>query len=138
MSNLRIPLLPYAGTSGWSGSDTSRARAVRADSDGTTSAHQRQAISSLSWRGSDGVTWRELADEYGWHHGTASGILSVLHKEGVIARLSTSRNRCTVSGFSSLMPTTTTPFSLRSSASLVRCGMLCRQGPHQVAQNSST
>jgi hypothetical protein len=96
MSNLRIPLLPYAGTSGWSGSDTSRARAVRADSDGTTSAHQRQALGSLAWRGSGGVTWRELADEYGWHHGTASGVLSVLHKEGRIARLSISRNRCKV------------------------------------------
>jgi hypothetical protein len=96
MSNLRIPLLPYAGTSGWSGSDTSRARAVRADGDGTTSAHQARAISSLAWRGLDGVTWRELADEYGWHHGTASGVLSVLHKEGIIARLSISRNRCKV------------------------------------------
>jgi hypothetical protein len=96
MSNLRIPLLPYAGTSGWSGSATSQSRAVNADRDGTTSAHQRQALESLSGRGSDGGTWRELADEYGWHHGTASGVLSVLHKEGVIARLSTSRSRCKV------------------------------------------
>lgn len=96
MNNLRIPLLPYAGTSGWSGSATSHARAVNADRDGTTSAHQQRALESLSWRGSDGVTWRELADEYGWHHGTASGVLSVLHKEGVIARLSISRSRCKV------------------------------------------
>ena len=88
--------LPYADTSGWSGSDTSRARAVSADRDGTTSAHQRQALESLAWRCSEGVTWRELADEYGWHHGTASGVLSVLHKDGVIARLSTSRQRCKV------------------------------------------
>jgi hypothetical protein len=80
MSNLRIPLLPYAGTSGWSGSATSQSRAVNADRDGTTSAHQRQALESLS----------------GWPHGTASGVLSVLHKEGVIARLSTSRSRCKV------------------------------------------
>lgn len=96
MTNLRIPLLPYAGTSGWSGSETSHARAVSADRNGTTSDAQRKALESLAWRSTDGVTWRELADEYGWHHGTASGVLSVLHKEGVIARLSTSRQRCKV------------------------------------------
>lgn len=96
MNNLRIPLLPYAGTSGWSGSETSHARAFSADRNGTTSDAQRKALESLAWRCSEGVTWRELADEYGWHHGTASGVLSVLHKEGFIARLSTSRQRCKV------------------------------------------
>lgn len=96
MSDLRIPLLPYAGTSGWSGSETSHARAVSADRDGTTSDRQRQALESLDLALTRGRTWRELADEYGWHHGTASGVLSVLHREGVIARLSTSRQRCKV------------------------------------------
>lgn len=96
MSNLRIPLLPYAGTSGWSGSETSHARAVTSDRDGTTSAHQRQALESLALAMTRGRTWRELADEYGWHHGTASGVLSVLHKEGLIARLTYSRQRCKV------------------------------------------
>ena len=96
MTNLRIPLLPYAGTSGWSGSETSHARAVSADRNGTTSAHQRQALESLALALTRGRTWRELADEYGWHHGSASGVLSVLHKEGLVARLSTSRQRCKV------------------------------------------
>ena len=43
-----------------------------------------------------------------------------------------------MSGFSSLMPTTTTPLGFISSATFVRCGMPWRHGPHQVAQNSST
>ena len=96
MSNLRIPLLPYAGTSGWSGSETSHARAVSADRNGTTTVQQRQALESLALALTRGRTWRELADEYGWHHGSASGVLSVLHKEGLVARLSTSRQRCKV------------------------------------------
>lgn len=96
MSNLRIPLLPYAGTSGWSGSETSHARAVSADRNGTTAVQQRQALESLALALTRGRTWRELADEYGWHHGSASGVLSVLHKEGLVARLSTSRQRCKV------------------------------------------
>lgn len=90
------PLLPYAGTSGWSGSDTSKARAVTADRDGTTSARQKAVLELLSWQGSLGVTWREVADRLDLHHGSASGVLSVLHKEGVIARLAEARDRCKV------------------------------------------
>ena len=43
----------------------------------------------------------------------------------------------TVSSFSSLMPTMTTE-SLYFSETSLRCGMLMRHGPHQVAQNSTT
>ena len=68
--------LPYAGTSGWSGSDTSRTRAVTADA--------------------SGQTWAELGDKLGAHHGTASGVLSVLHKAGRIDRLTERRDRCKV------------------------------------------
>lgn len=92
-----LPLLPYAGTSGWSGSDTSHDRAVEADSNGTTTQRQRQALGTLRTAGAAGVTWKELADVQGWHHGTASGVLSVLHKEGHIARLrDDKRHRCAV------------------------------------------
>jgi DNA-binding MarR family transcriptional regulator len=44
----------------------------------------------------EGLTWRELSDRTGWHHGTASGALSVLHKEGLIARLEERRDRCQI------------------------------------------
>lgn len=90
------PLVPYAGTSGWSGSDTSKARAVTADSDGTTSKRQAETIRFLAANEDKGVTVAELRAYTGWHHGQASGVLSVLHKEGVIARLHESRDRCKV------------------------------------------
>lgn len=91
-----IPFLPYAGTSGWSGSETSRKRAVDADGDGTTGANQRQVLAALALAMTRGRTWRDLSEEYGWHHGTASGVLSVLHKSGQIVRLKETRNRCKV------------------------------------------
>lgn len=90
------PSLPYAGTSGWSGSDTSQARAVEADTSGVTSYRQSAALFALYRAGEDGLTWRELGDAMGWHHGTASGCLSVLHMTGRIARLSVKRARCKV------------------------------------------
>ncbi len=90
------PALPYAGTSGWSGSDTSRERAQRDDDDGTTSARQGQVIFALANEGVFGMTVKELRAEFGWHHGQASGVLSVLHKVGSIDRLVERRDRCAV------------------------------------------
>lgn len=90
------PVLPYAGTSGWSGTDTSRERAENADRDGTTAQRQRKTLEALFAAGTTGLTWKELADEHGWHHGNASSSLSTLHKEAHIARLTERRNRCKV------------------------------------------
>ena len=42
------------------------------------------------------MTWREVADTTEWHHGQASGALSVLHKEGRLARLRNRRDKCAV------------------------------------------
>lgn len=92
----QIPVLPYAGTSGWSGTDTSRERAVTADSSGETSRRQRRVMRLLYQAQDDGLTWKGLAAETGWHHGQASGVLSVLHKDGMIARLTERRGRCRV------------------------------------------
>lgn len=86
------PELPYAGTSGHSGSETSKARALSSDSSGQTARRQRQALAILDSYGSQGLTWKELASLLNLHHGSASGVLSVLHKTGRIARLSESRN----------------------------------------------
>ena len=90
------PITPYAGTSGWSGSDTSRERAEREDSNGTTSERQSTALGYAQTFGSEGVTVKDLRDLTGWHHGQASSTLSVLHKEGLLARLSERRDRCAV------------------------------------------
>lgn len=92
----RLWVTPYNGTSGWSGSDTSRERAEQADADGTTSERQTRVLALLHGAGEEGLTWRELSQLSGWHHGSASGVLSVLHKVGLICRLSQRRNKMKV------------------------------------------
>jgi hypothetical protein len=95
-----LPELPYGGradpNSGWSGSETSAERAHTRDTDGTTADLQRRTLVWLGRRGSRGATWKELADAAHVHHGSASGVLSVLHKAGRIARLADKRSRCKV------------------------------------------
>ena len=91
-----LPVLPYGGSSGWSGSDTSRARADIADRTGATESRQAITLGLLRRAGIDGLTWRDLSEQTGWHHGTASGALSVLHRDGQIARLSERRTKCQI------------------------------------------
>ena len=93
---LNQPELPYSGTSGHSGTDTSKARALHADRSGKTALRQAQALNLLSQREMAGLTWKEFSEITGLHHGTASGVLSVLHKTGRIARLKETRNGCKV------------------------------------------
>lgn len=93
-----LPILPYpdrrAGrSSGWSGSDTSRERAEHDDAAGVTSRRQRYVLDVLDRFGRQGLTWRELADLSGMHHGQASGVLSNLHAAGLVARLAERRDR---------------------------------------------
>ena len=91
-----LPLTPYAGTSGWSGSQTSRDRAITQDKDGTTKSRQSETMRLVLATKSYGMTWKELSDQTGWHHGTASGALSVLHKAGFLERLTDRRNKCAI------------------------------------------
>lgn len=90
--------LPYAGTSGYAaGSSASEARARADDATGATTKRQRGVLSILAHAGPDGLTWAEVAEFFGWHHGQASGVLSVLHKAGRVARLGPPRrHRCSV------------------------------------------
>jgi len=87
---------PYGDSSGWSGSETSKARADQADKSGVTGVRQAETLDLVATADLNGLTWKELADETGWHHGTASGVLSVLHKTGHLARLKQTRNRCKI------------------------------------------
>ena len=48
--------LPYAGTSGWAGSDASRERAITADRAGITGRRQAQTISIVNAAGERGLT----------------------------------------------------------------------------------
>jgi len=90
------PILPYAGTSGWSGSDSSLAAIIAQDKDGRTLTQQRTAFKWVVEAGCFGKTWRELALRTGWHHGSASRTLSILHKEGYIVRLKETRDNCAI------------------------------------------
>lgn len=100
---ITIPSLPYNGSSGWSGSDTSKERAYNADKSGRTAKVQKTALEMMQNAGDFGVTWFELAKVLqannptgSDHHGTASGTLSILHRDDRIARLAMRRGRCKV------------------------------------------
>lgn len=117
---LELPLTPYAGTSGWSGTTTSHDRAIQEDSNGTTKDRQSYTLRIVTASKTYGITWRELADATGWHHGQASGVLSVLHKEGLIARLTEKRGKCAVYvGVNSVQNRT---LSVRKTKSCKHCG----------------
>lgn len=90
------PELPYNGTSGFSGSETSKKRALNNDASGQTARRQRQTLALLDSYQASGLTWKELASLLNLHHGSASGVLSVLHKTGHIARLKQIRGGCKV------------------------------------------
>jgi hypothetical protein len=87
--------LPYAGTEGYAGSDTSRQRALAEAVDGTASKRQRYILILAERAGEKGITVAELRDA-SLHHGRVSGALSVLHKVGKLARLSEVRGKCKV------------------------------------------
>jgi hypothetical protein len=95
-AQLELPRTPYAGTSGWSGSDTSKERAKREDADGTTGLRQRQTLTHVRHQEERGLTWKELSEITNWHHGSSSGALSVLHKDGILVRLTQRRNKCAI------------------------------------------
>ena len=88
--------VPYNGTAGWSGTDTSKQRALDNIHSGRELNNQQSALVYLKQAGELGLTWKELAIATGWHHGTASGVLSVLHQSGAVIRLYSARNRCKI------------------------------------------
>ena len=96
MEEMLLPLTPYAGTSGWRGSEASRDRAIEDDASGATTLRQRTSLYRVQTQGERGLTWKELGEIENWHAGQSSGSLSVLHKEGYIYRLKEKRNRCSV------------------------------------------
>ena len=70
-----------------SGSSTSR----------ETAEHRRRfkddVLLWVSRRGVAGATWSEVAARFGVHHGEASAVLSRLHKDGQVARLTQRQGR---------------------------------------------
>ena len=75
-------------------SPTSTARAIREDRTGTTSKRQKAVLSALKERGTIGLTWKELGWKLDLHHGQSSGVLSSLHREGLVFALKEARGNC--------------------------------------------
>lgn len=90
---MSLPVLPYNGSSGHSGSSSSKERAKHLDSSGKTSKYQHLIMDYLRQKQEFGATWKEIAELLKVHHGTASGALSVLHKAGLIERLKETREK---------------------------------------------
>jgi hypothetical protein len=91
------PALTYAGTSGWSGTDTSEERARREDSSGKTLHVQSIVMAHVSRQGMDGRTVAELRRALPqMHHGSISSALTNLHRAGMLACLTEKRERCHV------------------------------------------
>ena len=80
-------------TRGWSGSETSRERALAEDAKGTTASRQQQVVKYVNSHRYAGATVKEVRDHFGWHHGQASSALSVMHKAGDLERLTVTRDR---------------------------------------------
>jgi hypothetical protein len=83
-------------TGGWSGSDTSKDRAVDEARDGTLQKRQQEVLNFIARRKWSGATWKEVSSVLGIHHGQSSGALSNLHKAGRVARLDLKRGKCAV------------------------------------------
>jgi hypothetical protein len=88
--------LPYAGTSGWRGSDASRDRAYREDESGLTGKRQYEVLLILASLGEKGATFTELSHIGGWSTHKTASVLSVLHKAERLARLKERRNRSSI------------------------------------------
>lgn len=92
-----LPATPYAGTSGWSGTDTSLERAERNDANGITSTTQRSILKAVESSGFYGMTVAEIRKKFpDHHHGTLSGALTNLHIDGHVLRLTAKRTACKV------------------------------------------
>lgn len=93
-------LMPYpsqdGNTAGFAGEGGSADRAHHEARTGKSAGRQRITLQNLRHIRATGLTWRELAAVEGWHHGQASGVLSVLHKEGRIACLHARRDNCSI------------------------------------------
>lgn len=86
-------LFTYNGTTGFVNQPASRDRAQREATDGTARERINMILAHLATT-PDGMTWKQLGDLLGYHHGQISGALSNLHKTGAVFMLRNKRNNC--------------------------------------------
>lgn len=93
----------YWGTGGWqddAAGSPSRERAIREASDGTLSKRLSKVLDFAYRNGTNGITFKDVDEALGTHHGQSSGALTNLHKQGKLCRLALYRKpgqkRCSV------------------------------------------
>lgn len=91
---MSIPSLPYQGTDGHSGTETSEVAATEHKQ--SAGERQRAVMTMLEERGSRGVTVVDLRNTVIPHHGTASRVLTVLHIGGHVLRLKETRGKAKI------------------------------------------
>lgn len=74
-------------TGGWSGSASSRDRAVYEETSGVRGSRQRQVLDLVRASGARGMTDREVQQALVIGHGSSSGTLTRLHRQGLLERL---------------------------------------------------
>lgn len=101
-----FPVLPYAGTSGYSNEEASRDATLYLDRVGVTAEAQRAVYGLLVDARQDGMTVNEAEDVMRyrmvragkpvWRHGRVSAALSNLHERDLVALLKERRGHCGV------------------------------------------
>jgi DNA-binding CsgD family transcriptional regulator len=84
----------YNETGGYVDRPASRDRAYAEIADGSFSQRQQDIYQLLREAGSDGMTWKQIGDILGLHHGKVSGALSNMHSGGMIFMLKQRRDKC--------------------------------------------
>lgn len=115
---MNAQILPFKGTSGWSGSKASQDRQMTLDETGKTGERQTLVLAELQDAKENGATWRDIALALEIHHGQASATLSVLHREGIIARLEERRNKCSIYVLPEFVKGRTTTDAMKTQASI--------------------
>ena len=87
LCTVRPAATPYPDGQGRAPGPTSAARAVHDERSGKAATRQATVLNLAAGAGTFGVTWRDVRDHTGWHHGEATSALSHLHGAGKLARL---------------------------------------------------
>lgn len=85
-----VNLFTYANTLGSVNRETSKTRTTREEA----TKRAQHILDLLNPEATKGFTWKELAQITGLHHGQISGLLSNMHRAGLVAQLRAKRDGC--------------------------------------------
>jgi len=85
-----VNLFTYADTIGSVDRETSRTRTTRNEA----AQRAQQILDLLNPQATAGLTWKQIAQVTGLHHGQVSGLLSNMHRAGLVAQLRIRKDGC--------------------------------------------